>query len=317
VPRVADLFTVQYGHSLSLNALTQTDPATGFAYVSRTARNNGVAAYIERPDGLDPFEPGLLTVCLRSRNFTLATFVQPRPFFCGYHIHVLEPKQQMTVQDKLWWAQCITANRYRYNFGRQANRTLASLELPDEIPDWVAEAKVPEVGGMRESASDALPLCDRRAWKWFALGEVFEISKGSRLTKSAQLPGPTPYIGSSAINNGVTNHVANEPTFPGGVLTVPYNGSVGHAFFQPVPFCAGDDVHVLRDRTGRADRFGLLFVAAVIRHEKYRFTYGRKWHLGRMERSPIKLPAVATGEPDWEYMSRYMKGLPFASAVDC
>src|SRR5437016_5121243 len=130
--RVRDLFDIDYGQSLSLNKLKQTDSTHGIAFVSRTARNNGISAWVERIKEVEPLPAGLLTVSLRSRNHPLATFVQPRPFYCGYHIYVLQPKKQMSLEEKLWWANCIEANRYRYNFGRQANRSLPDLELPDE-----------------------------------------------------------------------------------------------------------------------------------------------------------------------------------------
>nr|WP_176705015.1 restriction endonuclease subunit S [Arthrobacter sp.]AXV46721.1 type I restriction modification DNA specificity domain protein [Arthrobacter sp.] len=180
------------------------------------------------------------------------------------------------------------------------------------------------MGGVRKRSSD--PRADETypaskatqwsgKWAWYSLEQLFEIEKGTRLTKRDQLSGLTPYIGSSALRNGVTNRISKEPDFPGHVLTVPYNGSVGHAFYQPIPFCAGDDVHVLHPRKA-IDKFALLFVATVIRHEKYRFTYGRKWHLGRMRKSTVRLPSTTDGEPDWPYMSRFMQGLNFSAAIE-
>jgi hypothetical protein len=45
----------------------------------------------------------------------------------------------MTLREKLWWSMVIRANRYRYSYGRQANRTLATLALPTEVPSWVRD----------------------------------------------------------------------------------------------------------------------------------------------------------------------------------
>jgi hypothetical protein len=44
----------------------------------------------------------------------------------------------------LWWVTCITAitaNRFRFGFGRQANRTLKDIDLPSpkEMPEWVSK----------------------------------------------------------------------------------------------------------------------------------------------------------------------------------
>ena len=44
----------------------------------------------------------------------------------------------MTFREKLFYCLCISKNRFRYStFGREANRTLKNLELPDKIPEWV------------------------------------------------------------------------------------------------------------------------------------------------------------------------------------
>lgn len=58
-----------------------------------------------------------------------------------------------------------------------------------------------------------------------------------------------------------------------------------------------------------------LFICTLIRLEKYRFNYGRKWHLERMRESIIKLPVTANGAPDWAFMERYIKTFPYSSQL--
>lgn len=313
--RVDELFAIRYGQGLQLNTLKEIDAPNGVHYVSRARTNNGVVARVVCPADIQPGLSGEMTVALNGEGGALVTFLQPQPFVTGFHVAILTAKTEMTDNEKLWWARCIWQNHYRYGFGRQANRTLGGIDLPDSIPSWVNEARLPNVQNLAESGSPTFALSDTKNWRWFRLDSLFEVRKGRRLTKRAQQPGTTPYIGSSAFNNGITNLIDSAPMFPANVLTVPYNGSVGHAFYQPVPFAAGDDVHILIPRSDEVDKFALLFLAAVIRHEKYRFTYGRKWHLGRMRESTIKLPATAAGLPDLHYMSDYVKGLRLSAAV--
>ena len=45
----------------------------------------------------------------------------------------------MTISEKMFYCLCIRYNSFRYNYGRQANKTLEELELPDKIPDFVNE----------------------------------------------------------------------------------------------------------------------------------------------------------------------------------
>jgi type I restriction enzyme M protein len=53
----------------------------------------------------------------------------------------------------------------------------------------------------------------------------------------------------------------------------------------------------------------------LIRKEKYRFSYGRKWHLGRMNESLIKLPVTDKGQPDYPFMENYIKTLPYSKQL--
>lgn len=62
--------------------------------------------------------------------------------------------------------------------------------------------------------------------------------------------------------------------------------------------------------------YSALFLCAVIRMEKYRFNYGRKWGLERMKSSVIKLPVDSNGSPDWTFMETYIKALPFSSSIE-
>lgn len=135
--RVDQLFTIAYGHSMEYNRQTVNLGPTGINFVSRTDRNNGVSGRVERVEGIEPAPAGTLSVALGGS--VLATFVQPEPYYCGRDVSVLTPIQPMTTKERLWWAMCIRANRYRYSYGRQANRTLKSLELPDLVPEWVNE----------------------------------------------------------------------------------------------------------------------------------------------------------------------------------
>jgi hypothetical protein len=128
------------------------------------------------------------------------------------------------------------------------------------------------------------------------------------------LSGNTPFIGSIDNNNGVSAYVGQHPVHQGNTITVNYNGSVAEAFYQPEPFNASDDVNVLYPKFPMSS-YTAMFLVTVIRLEKYRFNYGRKWHLERMAQSQVRLPVKTNGKPDWKYMERYIKSLPFSSQL--
>lgn len=58
-----------------------------------------------------------------------------------------------------------------------------------------------------------------------------------------------------------------------------------------------------------------MFIITVIKANKYRFGYGRKWTLEKMKDTMIKLPCNADGTPDFEYMEQYIKALPYSDKI--
>lgn len=148
-------------------------------------------------------------------------------------------------------------------------------------------------------------------WKRFRLGDLFDIRKGKRLTAEDQTEGTTPYVGAIDSNNGIANYIGQPAIHQGNTITLSYNGSVGEAFYQPVPFWATDDVNVLYFRSSNGVLFNYylaMFICTVLRIEKYRYCYGRKWTLDAMNDTIIKLPAKGN-RPDWEWMENYIKSL--------
>lgn len=312
--RLDAIFELHYGQSLELNALTKVRRPDGVNFVGRAMGNNGVTARVAT--NVAPAAAGQISVALGG-NGVLSTFLQPEPFVCGRDVMVLVPLDPlMSVPEKMFWARCIWANRFKFSYGRQANRTLGSLEVPDSPPEWVKNVIVPTNENLTASLESPVPFGNPMTWSNFSLGDLFEIRKGRRVTKAVRTPGTTRFIGASEKNNGVTDMVDLKPVFEAGCVTVPYNGnSVGCAFYQDEPFFACDDVNVLIPRDVAQDKFALLFLCAMIRHERPRFTYGYKWTLERMKGSKIRLPTTADGGPDWSHMSRVTRGLPFSAAI--
>ena len=156
---------------------------------------------------------------------------------------------------------------------------------------------------------------DISTWKSFKYKKLFDIKKGKRLIKEDFESGSTPFIGAIDSNNGYRDFISNPPIHKGNTVTVNYNGSVGEAFYQPEPFWASDDVNVLYPKF-KMNKHTALFIITVIRKEKYRFNYGRKWEMERMRESTILLPAIDDDTVDVDFMERYIKSLPNFNIID-
>lgn len=140
--KVSDLFDVKYGINLELiNCESQRDWEDGMTvnFVARTENDNGVVARVEIIPGKEPQPAGLLTCA--GGGSVLSTFVQRRDFYSGRDLYLLIPKYDMSLYSKLFCCTVIEANKYRFSYGRQANKTLPNLELKlpvrsDGTPDF-------------------------------------------------------------------------------------------------------------------------------------------------------------------------------------
>lgn len=218
----------------------------------------------------------------------------------------------MDELELLFYCACIRKNKYRYNYGRQANRTLKDILVPAEMPSSFRRIRPPQIS-KAPFHTKKFALTDRKS-EWFTLQALFDIKKGKRLTKEKMAAGTTPFIGSTELNNGVTASIADVPIHKGNTISVTYNGSVAEAFYQPADFWASDDVNVLYPKF-ELNEYRALFLTTLIRREKYRFNYGRKWHLERMQESKIRLPITSAGKPDWQFMEDYIKSLPYSAGI--
>ncbi|HZV99684.1 MAG TPA: restriction endonuclease subunit S [Methylophilaceae bacterium] len=317
--KLNELFDVTYGNKLDLNKMTPIAIKDGGVnFVGRSSQNHGISGTVALLDGIKPYEAGLITVSLGGTKL-LSSFIQEGPFYTAQNVAVLKPKEPMTFAEKLYICLSIRHNRFRYSaFGREANRTLRYLLVPErnEFPAWVYEKHAVSTNNKPQISALDIPTPELNVpcWRNFRLQNLFDLRKGKRLTKADMTKGNIPFIGSTDSNNGVTARIGQDPIHTRGTITVSYNGSVAEAFYQPEDFWATDDVNVLYPKFKITPEIAL-FICTIIRQEKYRFNYGRKWHLERMRYHEIKLPAQPDGTPDFKFMELYIKSLPYSSQL--
>jgi hypothetical protein len=134
--KISDLFEVKNGNGFELINMEEVDQNEPYScnFISRTEKTNGISARVELTD-IDPFPANTISVAVGGS--VLATFLQSEPYYTGFHIQVLLPKKKYTQIEMLFYAYCIRQNKYRYNYGRQANSTLKNIEIPETMPgEW-------------------------------------------------------------------------------------------------------------------------------------------------------------------------------------
>jgi hypothetical protein len=313
--KVSELFEVVYGVNLDLNKLTKVEPNKGLPFVSRTAKNNGVSAWVKPIANKKPNPAN--TISVAGGGSVMESFLQKKPYYSGRDLYYLKPLVKMSDSQLLYYCYCLKSNKYRFNYGRQANRTLKNLLIPafEEIPSFVKSSNLKRYTGVEKPLISENIILDTSKWQWFTYDQLFDIERGKGpRKKDLDGKGNVPFVTSSDQNNGWTAYTSNDPIHNGNTIGVNRNGSVAEAFYQPTPFCSTEDVHIFNSKFNMNKYVGL-FISTLIKKEKYRYNYGRKWGIARMKASKIKLPVDKSGEIDIKFMENYIKSIHYSKRI--
>jgi len=289
-------------------------------FISRTENNNGISAFVEEKLDVDKNTANTLTVAVGGS--VLSTFYQPIPFYTGFHILVLVPKVKMSVVEMLFYAKCISANKYKYNYGRQANRTLKNILIPSQIPQELKNKLTAYHKELEENISQK-PLVDKKIkleiekWENFKLSELFNIEKGERLTTYDRIQDDKniPLIVASSENNGVVDFISqlgfisDKKVFEK-KITIDMFWNV---FYHDYKYFSDDNVHTLIPQF-KTNKYISLFIVSILRKLNYKYSFGRQARINRIEKERIKLPSK-NGNPDFEYMENYIKSLSYSTSL--
>lgn len=310
--KVSDIFDVKYGVDLELiNCdIAGDDDKDCVNFVSRTSENNGVSAKVKLIEGIEPQPAG--TISCAAGGSVLSTFLQEKPYYSGRDLFVLTPKYKMTKKEKLFWCTAIKFNAYKYNYGRQANKTLADLVLPDHLPRWLDNIEINLITTLNKTSNKKI---DSTNWKYFKIEDLFNVT-GSVTTPLTKLEeygtGRYPYVTTQAKNNGIAGYY-DYYTETGNVLTID-SAVLGFCTYQEKNFSASDHVELLIPKFKMNKYIGLFFVT-IINKENFRYNYGIKFNQGKIRKTKIKLPITPDENVDFNYIEKFMKQLPYADKI--
>lgn len=127
-----DLFHIDTGNKFDRSKMTSYMPSVNF--VGRSSTRNGVTAYVDKLDGVKPYEAGNLTIALGGEHLG-SCFIQKYPFYTSQNVVVLMPLVEMNENIKIFISHLIrneSKNNYMA-FARELNahiRTDFVIKLP-------------------------------------------------------------------------------------------------------------------------------------------------------------------------------------------
>ena len=151
-------------------------------------------------------------------------------------------------------------------------------------------------------------------WKEFRIGDLFDISTGS-LLRIKEVPfGDIPRISVKSDNNGILGYYDTENISEArhieNFVSVNF---FGNAFYHPYKASLEMKVHCLRLKNKEfTERLGLYLVSALNKvFSQQNYSYGEQLSSSDLKNKElyIKIPATPSGEPDWDFMERYIAEL--------
>jgi len=86
------------------------------------------------------FPSGTLYVSTNGQGSHTYSYVSATEFVPNSDVAVLLPNRKMSLHEKLFYAHCITENRYKFSYGRKPKGAkLESIMLPEFPPEYVAK----------------------------------------------------------------------------------------------------------------------------------------------------------------------------------
>lgn len=310
------IFDVWYG--VNLEVVNSEVVEHGIPFVSRQAVDNGVVCHVRKIEGVTPNPAHTLSIAVSGS--VLSTFYHDCEYYSGRDVYVAKPKKPMTREEMLYYAVIIEANKYKYNYGRGANKTFRNIIVPEkhELPKYINTYKA-EPTFSESSVINKKYEINTQDWKPFILKDIFTISRGKTLTSDDKeyYTGNMPCVNGTSTNNGVLCYLSEDiekigfKKQPTPSLSLCRVGTSGLTFVQNKPYYIADNAFCLKLKEQK-NIYVYLFISVLLDKECVKYCYGRTISSEKYMQTRIKLPVTPSDEPDWKFMEEYIKSLPYS-----
>ena len=288
-------------------------------YVSSTALNNGIDNFISNNKGVRRYKNNL---SIANSGSVGSCFYHKYEYIASDHITTLTCKNADENIYK-FMSTIIKRLESKYSFNREINDTRISREkliLPidkDGNPHWEYMSKFIqnlEVKSIKNIVQYIYIQIKEKLkknnlkninWKEYFIEEICEIYSGKDIYERERIEGQTPYVTSTANNNGIGYFVSNtNETLDEHIISVNRNGSVGYSFYHNYKALFGNDTRKLKLKY--QNEFVGKFISFMLLQQKEKYGYGYKMGTARLKRQKIILPSNINGDPNYDFMKKYM-----------
>lgn len=322
--RVKEIFTIENCKCSKVRGL-----ASGkIPYVGATNRNNGTLSYLEKKTKLMTKGNCIVFVCDGEGSIGLSFY--KKEDFIGTTTVKVGRNSNLNKYNGMFISTVADTVRGKYNFGYKRNEfhlMNETLQLPINsqgqpnwqfMEDYIKQEQKQQAQKiidyyerkLVELAGDVVGF-DKVEWKEFSVGELFDIKIGKNIdgNKVDRVNGETAYITRKENTNGLDGFVNYDSEFLNSIYPVITIGNeTAEPYVQEFPFFTGTKVNILLPKF-KMDTAILKYIATSLRQHKGKYSYSFTINSTRLKKQNILLPADKNGNPDFQYMSDFVKKL--------
>lgn len=329
--------------------LKKADHISGIVpYVSSTANNNGVDAYIEAIKGTRVFEN---CISLANSGSVGTAFYEPFAFVASDHVTSLK-RENTSQYVYLFLTAVLEQQKSNFDFNREINdlrikkmRIMLPVDDNDEpdyqfMEDYMKELMVAKRKQYQEYVEQRLAELDidakmskgggynldleSRDWKAIPLGNLFSMERGKAKKDTVKEGGQYPFVSAKISNNGVRMFVEKPGVlFPANTISLNSNGDggTGFGYYQPYDYTIDVNTTALIPQNDKlTNQFCELFIVGCFGWLHNHFGNALPLSLKRAKKACIMLPVDDNDEPDYDFMEecgrkmmarKYMQYLKF------
>ena len=300
-------------------------------YITRTDMQNGINMFItdKQNNRYNIDEGNVITIGLDTQT----VFYQPTAFYTGQNIQVLR-NNNLNKYTAMFIIPSIKIQMQKFNWGGNGatlgrlNRTRLILPINSQgqpnwqfMEDYIKQEQKQQAQKiidyydrkLVDLAGDVLGL-DKVKWKTFKLGDIFDLvtksSKGlNHLEKN--ISDGISYVGATNRNNGVLDFVKRKENliYSGNAIAFIRNGegSMGYSVYKKEDFIASQDITVGYNQY--LNEYNAKFITTIADQVRGKYNFGYKRNQERLKREILVLPSDEKGNPNFQYMSDFVKKL--------
>ena len=291
--KICDLFRIKSGDFHAKHELDEGD----IPLVSCGDINHG---YVGRFD-IPPDKRYTNTITVAYNGIPLTVKYRPYEFGAKDDIGVLLPHEPISQISLVYIAAILNSKRWRFSYGRKCfKEKLGSIRITLPVTRrtgtvYIDELRIRNILGecildRRPPHSGGALHMPKIRWKEKRLNAIFDLQRGNFHSLKDLGKGSYATVSRTENDNGIIGYFEKpdgSTVYPPGLITI--STVSGDAYVQAKDFIATDNVIVCVPLVEMHPATAC-FIASMINHQKWRYSYGRQCYKEKLSALTIQLP---------------------------